>query len=381
LRAIAFQRTGKIYPLTSVRFFGALVVVFHHTVQFFLPGLSDRMLGETPRSFLSSLLLFMPVSVSFFFLLSGYVLSVVYLQEGKPVERRKFYAARFARIYPLYFVTLVLDTPHVLFDRIHRYGLVIGAVKTTGIFLGYVAMLRAWNPILLRGIDDPNWSLSAELFFYLCFPVLGFLLWKLRGAWIWVAAMCLYVAGQLLVVTVRPSPPVWLDLPLLHLSTFALGVLLARWQSLRRERGERVAAWQCYSVLALAGAGILLSAAAPARLFSDGLFFTGLLAPIFAGVIWALSSTTTVVSRLLCAGWLVALGNASFALYLIHAPVLHLFEYFHWQSSGAYAVYLAVCIGLSLLSFYSFEMPVRLWLLKRFHSRSLETTAEASIAQ
>ncbi len=83
MRSTAFQRTKKIYPLTSVRFFGAFLVVFHHTVQSFLPAFSDRLLRETPRSFSTTLLLFMPVSVSFFFLLSGYVLSVVYLREGK----------------------------------------------------------------------------------------------------------------------------------------------------------------------------------------------------------------------------------------------------------------------------------------------------------
>jgi peptidoglycan/LPS O-acetylase OafA/YrhL len=117
-------------------------------------------------------------------------------------------------------------------------------------------------------------------------------------------------------------------------------------------------------------------------LFNVHHFFTGLLAPIFVGVIWALSNTTTLISRLLCAGWLVALGNASFALYLIHEPLFHLFEYFHWDGRATvYPVYLAVCVGLSLLSFYYFETPVRLWLLERFHSRSLETMEAASIAQ
>src|SRR6202789_3423392 len=154
LSARGFQRTKTIYPLSSVRFFGAFLVVFHHSVPVFLPAFSDRRLHEAPRSFLASLLFFMPVSVSFFFLLSGYVLSMVYLRDGKPVERRKFFAARFARIYPLYFVMLVLGAPHLLLDRIHRYGLAIGAAKTTGIFLGYVAMLRGWSPERLSGIDD-----------------------------------------------------------------------------------------------------------------------------------------------------------------------------------------------------------------------------------
>jgi peptidoglycan/LPS O-acetylase OafA/YrhL len=54
---------------------------------------------------------------------------------------------------------------------------------------------------------------------------------------------------------------------------------------------------------------------------------------------------------------------------------------FHRVGKGYYVLYLALVLSLSLLSFYYFETPVRLWLLELFHSRSMETTEEASIAQ
>jgi len=66
---------------------------------------------------------------------------------------------------------------------------------------------------------------------------------------------------------------------------------------------------------------------------------------------------------------------------LIHGPVLLLFLHFGWVSRVVYPVYLALCVGLSLLSFFYFETPVRMWLLERFHSRSLETIEVSSIAQ
>ena len=382
MRATTFQRTKKIYPLTSVRFFGALYVVFHHTAKDFSPAFYERMLVYAPRSLWTGVLFKLPASVSFFFLLSGYVLTVVYLRDGKRVDKGKFFAARFARIYPLYFVTLVLDTPHLLLDKVHRLGPAIGVVKTAGIFLGHTVMLKAWYGQRLRGIDDPNWSLSAETFFYLCFPMLGFALCKLQGARLWIVALCLYAGGQLLVVSVQAHP--WLWVPLLHLPTFALGVLLARWQSLqsRREEDSPSRTWRVYGVMALVGVCLSLGAAASSRFSIGSLLFTGLLAPVFAGLIWALSSADTLIARLLCASWLVALGNASFALYLIHTPMLHLFEYLHWTAlPGIYPVYLALTIGLSLLSFYAFETPVRLRLLRWFHLRSLERLEEASIAQ
>jgi peptidoglycan/LPS O-acetylase OafA/YrhL len=52
------------------------------------------------------------VSVSFFFFLSGYILSVAYLSGGHNFpSKANFYSARFARIYPLYILTIILDTP------------------------------------------------------------------------------------------------------------------------------------------------------------------------------------------------------------------------------------------------------------------------------
>jgi len=82
----------KVHPLTSIRFFAAFYVVLYHTRW-----------GVTPGSALDQSLSMGTASVSFFFLLSGYILALVYLRDGQPVPKRKFYVARFARIYPLYF--------------------------------------------------------------------------------------------------------------------------------------------------------------------------------------------------------------------------------------------------------------------------------------
>jgi peptidoglycan/LPS O-acetylase OafA/YrhL len=77
----------------------------------------------------------------------------------------------------------------------------------------------------------------------------------------------------------------------------------------------------------------------------------------------------------------VALGNGSYALYLINVPMLSIFESLHWTTQAFYPVYLSLCVGLSVFSFYYFETPVRLWLLERFESRSREKMVEASAVQ
>jgi peptidoglycan/LPS O-acetylase OafA/YrhL len=120
------------------------------------------------------------------------------------------------------------------------------------------------------------------------------------------------------------------------------------------------------TVLALSAGGLLGSALVIPFFAVPAPYNNGLLAPIFAGFVWALSVIPTPFSRWLCRGWLVKLGNASYALYLIHMPILSLFLRFRWVTHVFYPVYLALCVGLSLVSFRYFETPARLWLLQRF---------------
>src|SRR3984885_10228833 len=362
-----------IYPLTSVRFFAASLVLFHHSVRIFLPVFSVRGVHGIPEDMAGIVSLAFPVSASFFFFLSGYVLSFVYLHNVQTLDKTNFFAARFARLYPLYFVVLVLDTPELLVPEIHRYGMKIGLTKTAGIFAANVVMLQVWKGSRLLRINLPSWSLCVEAFFYVCFPLLGVLLWKLRGARLWLTALALYAGGQALVWGMRPylNLEMVLTLPPLHLSTFALGILLARWQSLNR---TQVRLWQVSTVLGLSAGALLGSVLLVPFLRVPAPYNNGLLAPVFAGFVWALSVIPTPLSRWLCGRWLVALGNASYALYLVHMPILSLFVHFRWVTHAFYPVYLALCVGLSLLSFRYFETPARLWLLERFQTRLVRNT-------
>ena len=377
------SRLKKIYPLTSVRFFAASSAVFHHTAQAFLPAVSVMPTGHLLADFVFRFLRSFTFSVSFFFLLSGYVLSLVYLRDGGEVRKAKFFAARFARLYPLYLAMIVLDSFSLLAAKIARYGLADGVAKTAWIFEAHLMMLQAWYPTRLLRIDPPSWALCAEVFFYVFFPVLGVRLWRLRGRNLGMTALTVYVGGQLLVWWIRPHVNVQTVLfwPPLQLSTFALGILLARWQTLQQDKGNiaTVPEWKANVVMGLSVGGVLLCVFLLPYFHVADPYSNGLLAPVLAGIIWSLSVVPTRLSRLLSASWLVGLGNASYALYLVHIPMLKLFQHFHCATKTLYPVYWAACIGLSLLSFHAFETPVRLWLLERLHSRSLGTAEAASI--
>jgi peptidoglycan/LPS O-acetylase OafA/YrhL len=367
----------KIYSLTSIRFFAAALVLFHHSIPTFLPAVAKMDSTQMLQGSLNRGLLSFTTSVSFFFLLSGYVLGRMYLCKNNAVDIRSFWAARFARIYPMYFVMLVIDSQQLLRGELQAHGLMSALFKTSKIFVANALMMQAWDTSRLLRINVPSWSLSAEIFFYLCFPVLGGWLWKLRGKGLWMTALGIYVGGQTLVWIVRPHLAVQtlLSLPLLHLSTFAMGIVLARAQTLQElgRKGAEAPLRQVRLVLAGGVGGVLLSILMMPLFHVPGPYNNGLLTPAFAGIIWGLSAAKTSVSRWLCTGWLVALGNASYAIYLIHLPLQSLFVQFHWVGEWFYTLYLAVCLGLSVLSFYYFETPVRLRLLRWLHSRTVET--------
>src|SRR5260370_7164480 len=94
----------RLPALTSLRFFAALHVVFFHFLAFkILP--SEGWLGQ-----ISSIGY---VGVSFFFVLSGFIL--VYTYAGRDTPARDFWRARFARIYPAFAFSLLLTGPFFFF--------------------------------------------------------------------------------------------------------------------------------------------------------------------------------------------------------------------------------------------------------------------------
>ena len=376
-RSASIAAPEKIHALTSLRFFAALYVVLFHTLPSTFPSLVQNQI-------FANIMYRGHVSVSFFFLLSGYILAVVYLKPGKTVNNRSFWVARFARVYPLFFLTLVADTPFLFLQRLHQYGFGSAIAKTSVTFLGTAAMLQAWVTAF-KGINNPNWSLSVETFFYLTFPFVGVALWKLKGTRLWLTAFSIWVVSLgavyfcvswMLIVSVLQNPA-------LHLGTFCLGILLARWQALEQQKQGISPRTNTTIALALLAALALFVSAAE---FLPPVFVpylnNGMLAPVFMLVVWAFSANHGLPAKVISPKWLVVLGEASFGLYLIHVPVDHVFMALHLSGNKvAYPFYLGTCIGLSVLSFYFVETPTRRWILRKLKTRTKETMEMASDAQ
>lgn len=349
----------KILPLTSLRFFAALFVVLGHTQN--SSGIAGNFLAI---SF---------ISVGFFFTLSGYILSHVYLRRPGGVDRGKFWRARFARIYPLLIASLALDFPALLQAELSRNKVAIALMKSGVVFTGNTLMMQVWK-VSLRQINNPSWSLAVEAVFYLLFPIAGCWLWKLKDSLsIPLAATFYIVAMSLTSIAVRAhiNPDLIMYNPIFHLHEFFIGILLAKWhfKVLADERaGQRIqlaAPWMLIAAAIIFAVAVIEYKNLPFYHLKDGM-----LIPLSIMLILGSSSGYRLVEATLSLRWLVVLGEASYGLYLIHIPIWHAFTRMSLgHSRSEYLGYLAFTLAASVCSFYFLETPARKWILGQSSSQ------------
>lgn len=386
------ERTGRpnLRTLTGLRFWAAFhVLVFHLTVP------SSSTLGRV--------IAFGPASVGLFFVLSGFILSYTYL-DGAPVRKAPFWQARFARIYPVYLIGVLI----ALADRWGRAGGVVGspftwwpsakmAVATVGVktTLATLVLVQSWHPDTACQINCVGWSLSVEAFFYLMFPVLAGLIWArpapslLRlavAAWLCSLALATVqlLGREALLGAIARRGGAWdasmlnsffAYWPLLHLPEFFMGMIAGRVFIAYRERvPERKRSWTLVS-LAAVGATLGSYALIPPQVGAP--MMNGALAPLYALLVFSLAAEGGVIAALFGSAFAVVLGEMSYALYLLHPAIAS------WYSSmGAggflpsherplgFAAECAVILALSYVVFRSIEEPARHLLRPRRSRRN-----------
>ena len=110
--------------------------------------------------------------VAVFFLLSGYVLAYNYVDRPTPLVKREFWRARFARLYPVYLLSLAISLP-MLQAEWHAH-------SHSDFFAGLVLtplLLQGWFPTLATFWNTVAWTLSVEVLLYAAFP------WLIRLPW------------------------------------------------------------------------------------------------------------------------------------------------------------------------------------------------------
>jgi len=103
-------------------------------------------------------------SVSFFILLSGFVLGYNYNARARAgeLDRFRFYEARFTRLYPIYLLSLLMSWRMIPLE----WGAHTPAMFWSGMILSPL-LLQGWIPEIATFLNTPAWTMSAESFFYL----------------------------------------------------------------------------------------------------------------------------------------------------------------------------------------------------------------------
>lgn len=301
--------------------------------------------------YISNLFLRANVGVSYFFILSGFIMIVAYGQKDK-INYLEFYKNRFARIYPLYVLGLLLYfiTRYHLFDwdKVVLYGLGI----------------QSWIPGKAMILNFPGWSISVEFFFYLLFPLLYNYFYAKKNKSIWVFAIAIWLITQIFsnwypALEVYQGPhtksheflyyfPIW------HLNEFLIGNLAGIYfiKNFRQKK------YDLHIIMLFLL--ILVS-----LMFVPLFYHNGLMALLFVPAIILISCNNGWITRVFSKKPLEYLGEISYAVYITHIPVLYLvreflrrYEYqFHIDT--VFCIYIVVMLLCSVIFYQLIEKPMR----------------------
>ena len=357
---------GRLPAITGLRIFAALAVYCHH-------------LGPPAGAptLVASAMWAGWCGVTIFFVLSGFVLTINYfdsLRRPTPAAVGSFLVARFARVYPLYILTLAYFVA-----RMAEAGTSLDGLG------GQILMFGAWYPAGYVGFNNVSWSVSVEAFLYLAFPLLAVIVGRVdrgsRHLWLLAAAIVLIVsanafqyvrAGLEAYPATNPNSALrWLYfLPLARLGDFGLGIVAARlYLHLRGvPRWERVG-----GPMVLAGLAAMLVVATRQEwgrsAFALDIAYA---APTFVVLLGLALAPRHSIARFLSLPWVVLLGEASYAFYLVHYEGIRLLDSQGWTHAITWATLamqifnLLIILALSLALHLFVERTARSWIRARF---------------
>ena len=355
---VEMKKPARLDALTGLRSFAAINIVLFH---FSNPNWFGPLAPVVNAGY---------ASVSFFILLSGFVLGYNYNARARAGELSnvRFYEARFTRLYPIYLLSLILAFKMIPLERgFHTHGMF-----WTGMVLSPL-LLQGWIPEIATFLNTPAWTMSAESFYYVLFPWMA--KWKkperverhlAKMGLVWLAGM---VPGSLYILynpdglshVDRFSSANWLQAlkytPIPHLASFVFGVLLAELDEIVPRMGNRRMVLGLFGFVATFA--ILTQAyRLPYALLHDGLFM-----PLFGCIILGLAGVNPL-SKLLGMRPLVFVGEASYCLYLLHFNLWNMIHDSHVLDRLGLArfdpwISYVLLICLALLALHFVEKPAQ----------------------
>lgn len=297
-----------IKPLTSIRMIFAIFV--------FLSHLSFLEKNNSYSKLFNNIFSEGFLGVSFFFILSGFILTYSYESRlrKKIVSIRSFYIARFARIYPMHFVTMIAAL---------ILSLAVG--NNDNYLLQNSLLIQSFysDKDVFFSLNAPSWSISDEMFFYLLFPIVLLFTANIR---VFLFAFLTVLILYLNIHLDDGSKHYWLYIsPVLRFADFLLGMILysiykylnTHYESLNN-KGTILEIVSISIFLIFFTFHLNLNISYRYSIY----YWLPMFLIILAFAISGSSNNKGFISKILSNKYLVWLGEISFCFYLIHVLVI-----------------------------------------------------------
>jgi len=370
----------RFHNLDGFRFFAAFFVVIGHTelikTRFLLPSFGEL------HFFLQT----GPLAVTFFFVLSGFLIAYLLMLEKKGSEKKglkinlkQFYKNRILRIWPLYYLLVLLVFLVFPYSPLFSYpgynsSLLLSEYKTFALFGVFCPNLSEflYGNILYLG---QTWSLGVEEFFYLFFP-LGIYFIRYKNL---VKYFTLLVIGSIILIAFSK---IWCNeenaatlfgcayLSRYKIYAFALGAMTAyyliQYQNNKIFSTYRKQVRLFFFIILIAMLALIFT----------GVTFSHLMHPVYAfifAIIIFFSCASGTKTWLLSRNFIIYLGKISYGIYMLHPLAIVLsIKLFYFDTGNKIsdtilfdAIVLAATIFLAALSYTFLEKP---FLMKRQHT-------------
>jgi len=362
---------NHIHALTGIRFVAALGVFVHH------------ILGKLGVTFFNCP--FGDGGVTFFFVLSGFILTYVYADRLTGVaDLPRFYFIRWARIWPLHVVTLAIYICCFM-----KFQHIYNNEEPTRRLIANVFLVHSWVPSYswCFSFNSVSWSISTEAFFYAMFPMLVL---RRTGFWIKYLLATIGIATFIFSVYVYSDSiqqtgwasvnPLVHCFPLVRLFEFMTGMAVGHiFLSRRRHSVERRSIWQD-SLIEFGVIGLLCvyyhwQFNFPRTVHLPQMFHVlqAKIGPVllYALIIFFFSHTRGIIGRFMGCRMMVYLGEISFAFYMIHLIVIQLLEQYEFRPLPMYHhglmwAALVLSIAAASLLYHFVEIPAKGALLSLY---------------
>ncbi len=366
----------QLEPLVSLRGIAALIVVIFHFAYYIVPQ-TGVALSAYSYLFKNGYL-----CVDLFFMLSGFIMTHVYLDRfSLGVNKSRYWiylTSRFARIYPLHIFTLSTLVCLIIVKMWFNLPAFAGQF-TFGSLIANIFLLQAFDfgcpPLFSCNTfwNEPAWSIGVEFIIYCIFPFILFALLKTKFKTDLVIYIVSLIATFLLIKFTRGTLSTIVGIPGVFRCGLECVVGIITYKVFRWNEQRQALNLNLLAFISLAWIAIIM------HTWSDRFrgFHDWSILPAFSLLILSTADRDNgLISKLMSSQVLMYLGTISYSIYMVHWCLAELVKFF-WlykfnvafgssfdatQSLIALGLFIPVVLLVASLTYHWIEVPARKFL-------------------